>query len=134
MSGAWSASSSSTRGSRILSELMFQVASFTAGTVAVRPPRVRGSPLPMDGPPSLYAAFDRFPAPKGAAVHIDRFARTLFAAFGGGLLYVLGDERLPAAQREPGGVEIVRFGAPAPTALERGLAFGRRLGALLRER
>ena len=88
----------------------------------------------MEGPPSLYAAFDRFPAPKGAAVHIDRFARTLFATFGGGLLYVLGDERLPAGQREPGGVEIVRFGAFAPTALERGLAYGRRLSALLRER
>ena len=88
----------------------------------------------MEGPPSLYAAFDRFPAPKGAAVHIDRFARTLFATFGGGLLYVLGDERLPAGQREPGGIEIVRFGAFAPTALERGVAYGRRLSALLRER
>src|SRR5580658_7934943 len=31
----------------------------------------------------VYAAFDRFPALKGAAVHIEAFARALGAAFGG---------------------------------------------------
>ena len=31
----------------------------------------------------VYASFDRFPAPKGAAVHIEAFARALGAAFGG---------------------------------------------------
>lgn len=30
----------------------------------------------------VYVAFDRFPAPKGAAVHIDAFARALGEAFG----------------------------------------------------
>ena len=56
---------------------------------------------------ALYAAFDRFPSRKGSAVHIDRFARALFEHAGGGLLYVLGGEGLPAYQRE-GEVEIVR--------------------------
>ena len=31
----------------------------------------------------VYAAFDRFPAPKGASVHIEAFAHALGAAFGG---------------------------------------------------
>src|SRR5205809_766786 len=38
-------------------------------------------------PRALYGAFDRFPSRKGAAVHIDRFSRALFARTGGGLLY-----------------------------------------------
>ena len=41
----------------------------------------------------VYAAFDRFPAPKGAAVHIEAFARALGAAFGGlNLVTVAGNE------------------------------------------
>ena len=89
----------------------------------------------MRAPRSLYAAFDRFPSAKGAATHIDVFARTLFAHTGPGLLYVLGDERLPAAQVEPDGSEIVRFGgAQHENLLERGVAFGRRLSSLLRTR
>ena len=82
-------------------------------------------------PRSLYAAFDRFPSAKGAATHIDVFARTLFEHTGPGLLYVLGDERLPAAQIEPDGSEIMRFGASHESLLERGVAFGRRLSSLL---
>jgi glycosyltransferase involved in cell wall biosynthesis len=83
-------------------------------------------------PPSLYAAFDRFPSRKGAAIHIDRFARTLFAETGGGCLYVLGGEGLPAYQRE-GTIEIVRFSLPIANHLERALAFGTELDALLDE-
>ncbi len=83
-------------------------------------------------PGALYAAFDRFPSRKGAAIHIDRFARTLFAASGGGLLYVLGDDELPVYQREEN-VEIVRFSQPVANLLERAMAFGRRLDALLDE-
>lgn len=79
---------------------------------------------------ALYAAFDRFPAPKGAAVHIARMAETLFGALGGGLLYVLGDDDLPVYQRE-GVVEVLRFAQPVPNFLERALAFGARLDALL---
>ncbi|HEX8072313.1 MAG TPA: glycosyltransferase family 4 protein [Pyrinomonadaceae bacterium] len=79
---------------------------------------------------ALYAAFDRFPTRKGAAVHIDRFARALFTEAGGGLLYVLGDDELPAYQRE-GAVEIVRFCQPVANLLERAVAYGRRLSALV---
>lgn len=83
-------------------------------------------------PRALYAAFDRFPSRKGAAVHIDRFARALFARTGGGLLYALGGEHLPAYQRE-GDVEIVRLSRPIANVLERALAFRARLGRLLDE-
>jgi glycosyltransferase involved in cell wall biosynthesis len=72
---------------------------------------------------ALYAAFDRFPSRKGAAIHIDRFARTLFDTFDGGALFVLGGPQLPAHQLE-GAVEIVRFMAEVPNFLERALAFG----------
>lgn len=72
---------------------------------------------------ALYAAFDRFPSRKGAAIHIDRFARTLFDAFGGGVLLVLGGADLPSYQEE-GRVEIRRFSREIPNFLERALAFG----------
>lgn len=91
-------------------------------------------------PRALYAAFDRFPTRKGASVHIDRFSRALFAHARGGLLYVLGGDGLPAYQREPsdGGdrddVEIVRFSRTIPNFLERALAYGARLSALLDQR
>lgn len=81
---------------------------------------------------ALYAAFDRFPSRKGSAVHIDRFARTLFDHHGGGLLYVLGGDDLPPYQRE-GAIEIVRFSRQEPRFLARALAFGARLDALLDE-
>jgi glycosyltransferase involved in cell wall biosynthesis len=79
---------------------------------------------------ALYAAFDRFPSRKGSAVHIDRFARALFEHAGGGLLYVLGGEDLPAYQRE-GSVEIVRYMREAEHVLERAAGYGERLAALL---
>jgi glycosyltransferase involved in cell wall biosynthesis len=79
---------------------------------------------------ALYAAFDRFPSRKGSAVHIDRFARTLFEQAGGGLLYVLGGDDLPAYQRE-GGVEIVRYMREAEHVLERAAGYGERLATLL---
>jgi glycosyltransferase involved in cell wall biosynthesis len=79
---------------------------------------------------ALYAAFDRFPAPKGAAVHIGRMAETLFEVAGGGLLSVLGDDELPVYQRE-GNVEIVRYARPEPNYLRRALGFSRELAALL---
>jgi glycosyltransferase involved in cell wall biosynthesis len=83
-------------------------------------------------PPALYAAFDRFPSRKGAATHIDRFARALFAHAGGGLLYVLGGEGLPPYQREDAGrIEIVRFERAFPNFLQRALAYGTRLVGLL---
>src|SRR5947208_5055035 len=79
---------------------------------------------------ALYAAFDRFPSRKGSAVHIDRFARTLFEHAEGGLLYVLGGDGLPPYQRE-GETEIVRYSRPSDNYLERALGFSARLEALL---
>ena len=79
---------------------------------------------------ALYAAFDRFPSRKGAAVHIDRFARTLFDELGGGLLYVLGGPDLPLRQIE-GNVEILRFAEDVPNFLERAMAFGARLASVV---
>jgi glycosyltransferase involved in cell wall biosynthesis len=72
---------------------------------------------------ALYAAFDRFPSRKGAAIHIDRFARTLFDTFDGGALLVLGASDLPAHQVEDS-IEIVRFMRDVPNFLERALLFG----------
>ena len=74
--------------------------------------------IPARSHRALYAAFDRFPSRKGSAVHIDRFARALFEQAGGGLLYVLGGDELPAYQRE-GAVEIVRYMREAEHVLER---------------
>ncbi|MCP4042327.1 MAG: glycosyltransferase family 1 protein, partial [Gammaproteobacteria bacterium] len=75
---------------------------------------------------ALYAAFDLYPSAKGAAAHIHRMAGTLFRDFDGGILYVLGDDSLPAYQREDG-VEIYRFSQAIPNFLERTLTYGRRL-------
>lgn len=83
-------------------------------------------------PRALYAAFDRFPTRKGASTHIARFAPALFEEYGGGVLFVLGDERLPRHQVE-GEVEIVRFARPVENFLERAVAFGGHLARLLDE-
>ena len=81
---------------------------------------------------ALYAAFDRFPSRKGSGVHIARFAQALFDWAGGGVLYALGGEDLPAQQVE-GDVEIVRFSTAVDNFLERTVAYGQRLAALLDE-
>ncbi len=83
---------------------------------------------------ALYAAFDRFPTRKGAAVHIAHFAPALFERFGGGLLYVLGDAELPLHQFESmpwGQVEIVRHAQPDVNFLERALGYSAMLDDLL---
>lgn len=59
-------------------------------------------------PDSLYAAFDTYPAPKGAAIHIREFSAALFEHFGNGLLLALGSPELPAWQFE-GSCEIRRM-------------------------
>lgn len=79
---------------------------------------------------ALYAAFDRFPSRKGAAIHIDRFARTLFDTMGGGALLVLGGSDLPAHQVE-GPIEIARFRREIPNFLERALRFGDWVGSAM---
>lgn len=83
-------------------------------------------------PNSLYAAFDLFPSRKGAAIHIDKFARALFEEMNGGLLYVLGNESMMSQQVEET-IETVRFNIPITNYLERALAFSKYLAALLDE-
>ncbi|HYL05850.1 MAG TPA: glycosyltransferase family 4 protein [Thermoanaerobaculia bacterium] len=103
---------------------------------------------------ALYAAFDRFPASKGAAHRIRRVAAALFEAAGGGVLFTLGSEALPLYQRlagaSPGAaaaaeglescageVEVLRFGGGdpllrrLPNLLDRALAFGARLSQVM---
>src|SRR4051794_5605496 len=84
--------------------------------------------------PSLYAAFDRYPSSKGAAVHIREFASTLFACSGGGLLHCLGGDDLPAFQHDVDDaghvVETVRFTQQIPGFLERVVAYGEQLEAV----
>ena len=88
--------------------------------------------MPTSRHRALYAAFDRFPSRKGAAVHIDRFARALFTHAGGGLLYVLGGPGLPTRQIEADdSIEILRFDRHIPNYLQRALAFSARLSDLL---
>lgn len=81
---------------------------------------------------ALYAAFDLFPSTKGAAVHIDRFAQTLFNTISPGLLCVLGNDSLPIFQREKS-ADIVRFSQPVQNFLERTLRYGAHLEQLLQE-
>lgn len=73
-------------------------------------------------PDSLYAAFDTFPAPKGAAVHIREFSRTLFEKFSPGLLLVLGNDELPSWQVEEK-MQIRRLVSDSQNFLERALEF-----------
>ncbi len=82
---------------------------------------------------ALYAAFDRYPAPKGAAVHIQHMAGTLFDLFHGGLLYVLGDEHLPPYQHEAGNIEILRHTADVPNFLQRTISYGDLLSRVLEQ-
>src|SRR5687768_12271944 len=129
-----------------------RAAKFSRGDAETRGLPLRVSASPRDGlgascPPyfhengghpvlterrALYAAFDRFPSRKGAGVHIARFARALFDWAGGGVLYALGGDDLPAWQSDDD-VEIVRFSMQVDNFLERTLAYGRRLDALLEE-
>jgi len=82
--------------------------------------------------PALYAAFDLFPSPKGAATHIQEMAAALFEHSCGGMLCVLGDDRLPARIDE-GKVVISRWQEQIPNFLDRALAFGDHLGSLIEE-
>lgn len=70
------------------------------------------------GPISAYAAFDRFPGPKGSAVHIARAAGALFEYAAPGLLCVLGNEDAPLVQHEAQAT-IARFRSDSTHLLER---------------
>lgn len=73
-------------------------------------------------PLSLYAAFDTFPAPKGAAIHIREFSQTLFELLSPGLLLALGNQELPAWQIEQDR-QIRRLVSTEPNFLKRTLEF-----------
>ncbi len=81
---------------------------------------------------ALYAAFDRFPSRKGAAIHIDRFARALFDELGGGVLYVLGGDGFPRRQRD-GAVDVIRYEGAEEHFLDRTAGFGNALARLIDE-
>jgi len=66
-------------------------------------------------PRSLYAAFDTFPAPKGAAVHIQHMAKALFEFKAPGALYVLmdfGDELTQWLKLNGHNLELCHFRDP----------------------
>lgn len=81
-------------------------------------------------PSALYAAFDVFPAPKGAAIHIQHMASTLFKHEQPGCLYVLGSEQHPVYQLEDN-IEIVRFKKSIDNYLHRAIEFSQSLQQLL---
>ena len=74
-------------------------------------------------PQSVYASFDTFPAPKGAAVHIGEFAPKLFSFAGSGLLLVLGDEKTPRWQIEDNNVQIRRYITTEENYLQKAMSF-----------
>ena len=79
---------------------------------------------------AVYAAFDRVPSAKGAAIHIAHAVRALGRAAGNTLLACVADGRLPEGERE-GNVEVLRLGAGAPDLVERVRLFRRSLAAVL---
>lgn len=76
--------------------------------------------------PAIYAAFDPYPSPKGSATHIRHFSATLFAQFGGGLLYSLGPAGEPSCLIEHG-IRYERFNRAIKNYLHRAEAFSDRL-------
>lgn len=84
----------------------------------------------MIGPHCLYSSFDVFPSAKGSSIHIEHMSRTLFDTYSSGLLYVLGDDELPSWQID-GAFEIIRFQEERANFLERTMAFGQGLEAIL---
>lgn len=71
---------------------------------------------------TLYAAFDAYPAAKGAAVHIREFASALFEYLPYGLLLVAGGNELPAWQIEDN-CQIRRLVSGEKNYLKRALKF-----------
>jgi glycosyltransferase involved in cell wall biosynthesis len=82
-----------------------------------------------------YISFDTVPAPKGAATHIEAFARLLGAAFGGLDLVTVapGPDAIPPVERWPG---VIHTALPAtgPSLIDRVLCFRRGLASWLGSR
>ena len=79
---------------------------------------------------ALYAAFDRVPSAKGAAIHIAHTVRALERAAGGALLVCAADGALPQRERE-GQLEVRRLGAGAPGFVSRVRAYQEGLAAAI---
>ncbi|HWE96526.1 MAG TPA: glycosyltransferase family 4 protein [Tepidisphaeraceae bacterium] len=81
----------------------------------------------VSNPRVVYVVFDRFPAPKGAAIHIAAFSRTLGEVFGPVELLTVADEpsQNQASRAVPGmpGVTHSPLPAPGKTVLDRAMAF-----------
>jgi glycosyltransferase involved in cell wall biosynthesis len=92
--------------------------------------------------PIVFASFDVFPAPKGASVHIEAFARALGRAFGAVDLVTLGGPVGGAApwlarpSPEPLGDGVTLHALPVSggNTLVRALAFRAQLGGFWRDR
>lgn len=84
----------------------------------------------------MYASFDRFPAPKGAAVHIRAFTEALGAAFGGVDLLALRDVSTPGAGPLTlgAGVTYHPLEARGRDLVEQALSFRSHLAAWWRDR
>ncbi|MGO9097142.1 MAG: glycosyltransferase family 4 protein [Bryobacteraceae bacterium] len=82
-----------------------------------------------------YLSFDAVPAPKGAATHIEAFARLLGEAFGGLDLVTVsaGPEAIPPVERWPG-VTHTALPATGPSLIDRVLCFRRGLESWLASR
>ena len=80
--------------------------------------------------PAIYAAFDVHPSAKGASTHITHFSECLFDYMQGGLLYVVGHDKLPAYEKNQY-IETIRFVEALPNYLERAQAFSQELLSLL---
>jgi glycosyltransferase involved in cell wall biosynthesis len=89
----------------------------------------------MRSPRLAYVSFDTAPAPKGAATHIESFARALAGAFGGVELVTIapGTEPSSSKQRWPG-VLHTELPALGESLIDRVLCFRRFLAHWLRER
>ncbi|RKH29640.1 glycosyltransferase family 1 protein [Corallococcus praedator] len=77
----------------------------------------------------IYASFDRFPAPKGAAVHIRAFVEALGAAFGPMDLVAIGDAPGAPAPALHGDVTYHPLGARGKDLVAQALTFRAHLGA-----
>ena len=80
----------------------------------------------------LYASFDEVPGPKGAATHIEAFARSIGRRFGTLILVTPGPRDLPIREFAPGVRQIV-LGCPDDNPIGRCMTFRARLMGLLRD-
>ncbi|MCH1920403.1 glycosyltransferase family 4 protein [Shewanella sp. A3A] len=88
---------------------------------------------------SLYAAFDRFPLPKGATTHIRQMAATLFNHCGDGLLYVAGDNGMQTLEQEQlrdASVTLLRSPvvSDSTNVLAKAMAYSEQLASVLQQR